>query len=145
VLSNVGISAAAEGAESAIPTAGLVQPEANATILDNDPKLRIGNVRAREGNTGTSRAAFQVTLSHPSPAVTARFATKNGSALAGSDYVARTLTVRFAPGQMTKTVKVAIKGDRKNESNERFFALLSRIHGAIAADTRGKAVIVDND
>jgi uncharacterized repeat protein (TIGR01451 family) len=146
VLSNVGVSAAAEGAESAIPTAGLVQPEANATILDNDPKLRIGNVRAREGNTGTSRAAFQVTLSHPSPdAVTARFATKNGSALAGSDYVARTLTVRFAPGQMTKTVKVAIKGDRKNESNERFFALLSRIHGAIAADTRGKAVIVDND
>jgi uncharacterized repeat protein (TIGR01451 family) len=146
VLSNVGVSAAAEGAEAAIPTAGLVQPEAIATILDNDPKIRIGDVRVREGNRGASRVAFRITLSHASPdAVTARFATKNGTALAGRDYVARTLTVRFAPGQVTKTMKVSITGDRKNESNERFFALLSRIHGGIAADTRGKAVIVDND
>jgi hypothetical protein len=46
---------------------------------------------------------------------------------------------------VTKTVKVSITGDRQNERNERLFALLRRIHGGIAADTKGKAVIVDND
>jgi hypothetical protein len=71
------------------------------------PSLRIGDVTVAEGNTGTRTATFAVTLSAASgQAVTASFATANGTAAAGSDYQATTGTVTFAPGETTKTITI---------------------------------------
>ena len=144
-LSNVGSSASAAAGPTS-PVAVLIRSRATATILDDDPKLRIGNARTVEGDAGTRKVTFRITLSHASPAaVTARFATANGSASAGSDYIARRASVRFSPGQRTKTLTVRIKGDRSHEGNERFFAKLSRVHGALVGDGKGVATIVDQD
>ena len=145
-LSNVGGPASAAAAGPTTPTAVLVRPQATATILDDDPKIRIVNARVVEGDAGVRKVTFRITLSHASPRpVTARFATADGSARAGSDYVARRSSVRFRPGQRTQTVTVRIKSDRTHEGTERFFGKLSRVRGALVADRKATATIVDND
>ena len=38
-----------------------------------------------------------------------------------SDYVAKTGTLTFAPGETTKTISIEVKGDSKREGNEMFY------------------------
>jgi hypothetical protein len=146
-LSNVnGGASAAQAAAVSGPPVTLVKPDATATILDNDPKVSLGNFRVREGNKGTGNANFTIKLSHASPvAVTVRFATADGSARARSDYMPVKKTITFLPGQTKQLVPVAIRGDRRHEAKERFFAKLSRVQGGLLGDAKGIATIVDND
>jgi hypothetical protein len=139
-LSNV------DGGAASGPPVTVVKADATATILDNDPKVKLGDVRVRERNKGMGNVNFTIKLSHASPdAVTVRFATANRSARARSDYKPVKKTISFLPGQTKQTVPVAIKGDRRNESNERFIAKLSKVHGGLLGDAKGIATIVDND
>ena len=81
------------------------------TILDDEPRLRIGDVAIAEGNDGTRLFTFTVSLSAAcDQAVTVDFATQDGSALAGEDYVATSGTLTFAPGETTRTITVAVLG-----------------------------------
>src|SRR6185503_16339774 len=75
---------------SAPSNATLAKARGEATILNDDtlPTMSIGDVSVKEGDTGTVDAGFAVTLSHPmDEVVTVDFATADGTALAGSDYV----------------------------------------------------------
>ncbi len=106
------------------------------------PPLRIGNARAKEGNTN---ARFTVSLSDTSQqAVAVDYATANKSAKAPADYTAKTGTLTFEPGDTSKTVTVAIRGDRRNERNETFRVNLSNANTTIV-DASGKGTIYDND
>ena len=64
-----------------------------------------------------------VTLSASSDqAVTMSFRTVDGTAkTSDSDYVAKTGTLTFAPGETTKSVTIEVKGDSKREANETFY------------------------
>ena len=77
--------------------------------------LSINNVTQAEGNSGTTPFTFTVTLSRASTStVTVNCATANGTATAGSDYVAVSRTVlTFAPGQTSKTLHSA--RDRRHQ------------------------------
>ncbi len=144
-LSNVD-GGSAKAAAVGGPPVTIVKPDATVTILDNDPKVRVGNVRVREGNKGKSNATFRIALSHASPdGVTLHFATANGSARARSDYTQVRKTITLLPGQTKQTVRVAINGDRRHEPNERFFAKLSKVQGGILGDAKGIGTIIDND
>src|SRR5439155_961176 len=77
--------------------------------------------------------------------VTVNFATSNGTAIAGSDYVSTNGTVTFVPGTTTQTVTVQILGDLLNEANETFFVNLSNAVNATIADSQGLGTINDND
>ena len=143
-LSNVNDDAVAAAVGG--PPVTLVKPEATATIRDNDPKVKVRDVRAREGNRGTKTARFIVKLSHPSPeTVTVRFRTADGSARARSDYVPVRKTIVLLPGQVKQAVAVAVKGDLKRERRERFLGRLSNVQGGLLADAKGIASIFDND
>ena len=81
--------------------AAIATAQGIGTIVDNDaaPSIDISNVSVTEGNTGTKTASFAVTLSAVSgQTVTVNYATANGTATAGSDYVAAASTLTFAPG-----------------------------------------------
>ena len=83
------------------------------------PRSTISNVSVTEGNTGTKTASFTVTLSAASgQTVTVNYATANGTATAGSDYVATTGTLTFAPGVTSQPVAVTVNGDALNEADE---------------------------
>ncbi|HYG83148.1 MAG TPA: Calx-beta domain-containing protein [Pyrinomonadaceae bacterium] len=122
--------------------------EGVCTITDNDaaPSLRVGNVAVTEGNAAVA-ATFTVTLSAQSAqTVTVKYATANGTALAGRDYTAKApTTLTFSPFQTTKTVAVAVAGDLLDEPAETFKLVLSSPTNATIATATGTCTITDND
>jgi len=110
------------------------------------PALSIDDVTVTEGNGGTVNATFNVTLSAAATGtVTVAFATADGTATAGTDYVVNTGSLTFSAGQMVKTVTVAVNGDTTPEANETFFVNLSAPSGATIADGQGQGTISDDD
>jgi hypothetical protein len=105
---------------------------AQGHILDNEgvgpapPQLVINDVAVVEGDSGTKNAVFTATLSAVTPdTVTVDYATANGSATAGTDYVATSGSLTFAPGTTTQTIIVPVLGDTVGEANELFFVNLT--------------------
>jgi hypothetical protein len=122
---------------------------AMVTIIDNDkPTVSINDVTVNpEGNSGTVNADFTVSLSAASSqTVTVNFATANGTAKAGSDYVAIPLTtLTFNPGDTSKIITVAVKGDTLDEAKETFYVNLSSPINATIAKKKGIGTIIDDD
>src|SRR5207247_738734 len=99
-----------------------------------------------EGNSGTVNYVATVSLSQPSAqTVTVDYATTAGTATATSDYTTTSGTLSFAPGQTSKTVTVAVRGDTVVESDETFNVDLSHATNAVIADSRGVATIQNDD
>jgi uncharacterized repeat protein (TIGR01451 family) len=108
--------------------------------------LAIGDAGVAEGNTGTTSTVFTVTLSYPNAVTsTVDYATSNGTALAGIDYVATNGTLVFEPGVTSQTVTVGVNGDIVAESNETFYVTLSGANNAFISDARGVGTITNDD
>ncbi|MEA1834747.1 cellulase family glycosylhydrolase [Methylobacterium durans] len=94
---------------------------------------------------GTTRATFTVSLSAAAAtAVSVDYTTVPGTADA-SDFTATKGTLTFAPGETTKTVTVAVKGDAAAESNETFKFALSAPSNADLGHSTATATIVNDD
>ena len=79
-----------------------------------------------EGNARNTDLVFTVSLSAAATeTITVNYATANGTATAGSDYVATSGLLTFAPGETVKTVAVPVVGDTVAEANETFTLGLS--------------------
>jgi hypothetical protein len=116
-----------------------------ATIVDNEPKISIGDVTVNEG---ASTATFGVSLSQASTgSVTVSYNTSNGTATAGSDYTAiGATTLTFAAGETYKTITVAILNDTSGEASETFNVnLTTPSANATIVDNLGVGTIVDNE
>lgn len=122
---------------------------ATGTILNDDvPSLSINDVTAAEGNAGTTSFTFTVSLSAPAGAggVTFDIATADGTATAGSDYVANSLTGQTIPaGSSTYTFTVQVNGDALDETGETFFVNVTNVTGAVVADGQGTGTIANDD
>ena len=115
---------------------------------DNPPSISIADVTVTEGNTGTTDANFNVTLSAASgKPITVVYSTSNGSAIAPGDYAALApATLTFNPGQTSRTVAVAVNGDVLDEANtENFFVDLATPTNATIADAQAQGTITDDD
>lgn len=132
---------------SAASGSTIVDGRGVGTILNDDgPVLRINAVSTAEGNTGITAANFTVTLSPASTSiVTVKYATANSTARAGSDYVASSGTLIFAPGETSKMVLVNIIGDRTKEAVETFRVNLNAATGATLFDAQGVGTIRNDD
>jgi Calx-beta domain-containing protein len=117
------------------------------TVSATPLTLSIGNASATEGDTGTRPMTFTIKLSRPSTAaVSYNIATANGTATAGSDYVARSLTGQtIAAGQTSRTIAVTVNGDLHPGPNETLKVNLSGASGATLADGQAIGTIVDDD
>jgi hypothetical protein len=112
----------------------------------NVPTLAINDLSLPEGNSGTTNAAFTVTLSAPTAdTVTVSYATANATATAPGDYQAASGTLTFNPGETTKTIIVLINGDTTDEPGETFFVNLSGVTNATIARAQGVCAIVNDD
>ena len=124
---------------------------ATGTITDDDtpppaPTVSIGNASKSEGNSGTSNMTFTVTLSKAATsAVSVQYATSNGTATAGSDYVSGSGTLTFAAGETSKTVNIGVNGDAVNEPDETFVVTLSAPSGVTIAGATGTGTITNDD
>ncbi len=116
------------GVELSAPTnATFHKSWASCTIFDDEPQISINYVYKSEGSFGTTPFTFTVTLlsvAYDQP-VTVAYRTVDGTATtADHDYVAKTGTLTFSPGQTTKTITIDVKGDNKKESDENFLVEL---------------------
>src|SRR4051812_11930174 len=119
-----------------------------ATIQDDDlaPTLSISNERVREGDSGTTQATFEVTLSAASgQAITVNYATGDGSGRATSDYAGKQGTLAFAPGQTSKQVTVAVNGDTAVEPDETFAVRFLAPVNLSLGDAAGEGRILNDD
>ena len=90
--------------------------------------------------------AFQVTLDEAQTStVSVRYATSDGTATAGSDYVARSGALRFAPGETAKTVSVPVLDDALDDDGETLFLTLSNPFGAQLVDGVATGTIANTD
>ncbi|HUE74511.1 MAG TPA: LamG-like jellyroll fold domain-containing protein, partial [Pirellulaceae bacterium] len=119
---------------------GLVfQPNGDMLVAsgDSDEIRRYG---------ASSALVFTVSLGAPFPtAVSVDYATADGTALAGSDYVTTAGTITFAPGQTSGIIVVQTLDDTIYEPTETFTVNLSNPVGGVIADGQGVGTIIDND
>jgi hypothetical protein len=116
------------------------------TIFDDDtaPKLSINNVSITEGNSGITNAVFTVQRSgNLGQPFTLSYSTADGTATAGSDYVATSGSLVFASGETIKKITVPVIGDLNIEGDETFFVNLSTKSSPNLAQI--KATIVNDD
>ena len=116
---------------------------ASATV-SGPPLLSVGDAEAREGED--ENVVFQVALSRAaSGTVTARYATRDGTATAGEDYTAVSGTLEFAAGETAKAVAVPLLDDAIDDDGETFALVLSNPSGGAIGDGEGTATIRNTD
>ena len=129
------------------PTGAGVEDDTGAgTILDDDlveglPPLSIADAPpVSEGGT----AGFVVTLSPASEqVVSVSYHTLDGTAAAGLDYTAAEGTLRFEPGETTRTIVVTTLTDELVEGAEQFTVELSDSVAAAVTDATGVGTITE--
>lgn len=116
-------------------------------INDDLAQLSVQDASVVEGNAGSTTVSFVVQLSQPMPnPVTFDIATSNGSAIAGSDYLARSQLGRYLDAGRTRQLfEVSIKGDALPEANESFNVTIGNVVGAALGDGVALGTIVDDD
>ena len=109
--------------------------------------LWVGEATVTEANDGTRYAEVTVTLSEPSNrTVTVNYGTADATATtADNDYLAVSGKLTFAPGETSKSVRVAVIGDRIGEPNEYFFVNLHGAKNAKIVERQGIVNILDDE
>lgn len=118
------------------------------TIVDSDPppSVSVANATRNEGDEGTNRMDFVVTLSGPSAfPVTVNYATASGTAQETLDYVATSGQLSFAPGDTVRQPLVTIVTDAVPEPTEQFFVNLAAPVNAVLGSAQGVGTIVNDD
>ena len=78
---------------------------------------------------------------------TMSFRTVDGTATTSDgDYIAKTGTLTFAPGETTKTITIEVKGDNKKEADESFYLdLFGNSSNSLFTKNRGTGTILNDD
>lgn len=129
----------------------IVDGQGIGTIVNDDgPAAVVGNISINdvtisEGNSGAKLATFTVSRTGTA-AFDVDFATANGTAFAGSDFLAAGGTLNFSANQSSRTVSVTINGDTLLEPDENFVVNLSgATNGGTIVDGQGVGAITNDD
>ena len=131
------------GFANAAPGHAAAATSARAAAL---PSISIGDAGVVEGALGDRAVLFNVELSAPA-AGTAKvwFVTASGTAVAGSDYAARSGTITFPGASTSAVIAIKVHGDLTPEAKETFSVNLSGPQGAVVANATGTGTIADDD
>lgn len=110
------------------------------------PCISISDVSIPEGDTGTTNAVFNVTLSQPvTETVRVNYQLNAGTATVGTDLQTVSGRLAISPGQTTTTINVPIMGDVSDEFDETFAVNLSSPLNASIGKFTGSGGILDDD
>jgi serine protease len=127
--------------------ANLTRGRAQGRIVNDDlATLSIADISVTETDA-VSTATFILTLSTPMPSPVAfDVRTVAGSAHAGSDFAARSLTGRYLDAGRTRQVfEVALVGDNVAEATESFTVVVENLIGALPGDLSATVSVADDD
>jgi large repetitive protein len=123
-------------------------PQGIATIANDDdvPVLSVTDVSVAEGNAGTRHLGFVVSLTGASDVdASVDFATVDGTATGGADFVAASGTLVVPAGETSGVVDVVVKGDVAYEATEHLSLALSNPSIAVIGDGTARGTIVNDD
>src|SRR5262249_28052386 len=110
------------------------------------PSMSIAGVAKSEGNSGTTAFGFAVTLSKASTLATSvAWTTVDGTASAGTDYVASSGTLTIPAGSTSATITVMVVGDALYESSETLTVQLSGAVNASIGTATAVGIITNDD
>ena len=113
-------------------------------VTDRDAALSVADASVSEGPGAT--LAFAVTLDRTRDReVKVKYATSDGTATQGDDYTGVSGTLRFAPGETSKTVSVTVLDDAHDEGSETLTLTLSSPRRAVIDDDTAVGTIVNSD
>ena len=134
-----------------VVTATATDPSNNTSEFSADApqttlSLSIVGMAVTEPTSGTTDLDFTVTLSTASPlTTTVDYQTMDGTAVAGTDYLATSGTLTFPPGATTEVVPVPIIGNTTVGPNKSFYAMLSNAQNATIAIAQGTGTIINSN
>jgi len=123
----------------------LLDPQGQATILDDDtpPAVSIDDPSVVQPETGTTTVVFTLVLDHVwDMPVAVDYRTSDGTAQAGTDYLATAGTAIIVAGDLQTTVVVEVLSDAPFQGEKNFYLDLFDPDQCTIADDRGEAVIV---
>lgn len=106
--------------------------------------LEVSDATVYEGDAGSVLAQFQVRRigSHTNKAITVGWSSFDGTAAAGSDFVASAGSLVFDNQHTLYTVSVPVSGDATQEPDEYFFVRVDQSGGG---DGEGRGTILNDD
>ncbi len=117
-----------------------------AKILFTNAILSAVDQSTSEGNSGSHTVRVTATLDAvAADDLSVAYATANGTAQAGSDYVAESGTLIFPVGSLSAYVDFTINGDTLDEADETFFVNWSAPDGIALPDPQVRVTILDDD
>ena len=127
------------------PGASYTMDNLRAFIHGSDGRLvTVADILVAEGSNGVFQADFTFVLSQAQPVqVSVDFATQDGTALAGQDFVSTNGTLTFAPGEVSKNLTIALTADLAAESDESFVLNLSNVTNGRLARTQATCTITE--
>lgn len=119
------------------------------TPILTPPGISIKDASAAEPSSGSTPAAFAVTLSHAfSQTITVNFSTAAGGAnpaTAGTDYTTTSGTLTFSPGQTVQTISVPVLADADaGETTENFLVDINGANIGVITDSQAVGTINPN-
>ena len=112
-------------------------------VTERDAALSVDDASVSEGPGAT--LAFAVTLDRTRDReVRVKYATSDGTATQGEDYTGVSGTLRFAPGETSKTVSVPVLDDAHDEGSETLTLRLSTARRAVIDDATAVGTIVNS-
>ena len=109
------------------------------------PVVSVANAKVVEGNNGAT-LVVPVTLNDVAGSdVVVHYATANGSATSGKDYVASTGTVTVPAGKKSASIPVKVISDKVRESNETLTVTISNpSYGTLGRSTATGTIVNDD-
>jgi hypothetical protein len=128
--------------------ATLAKAAATCIVVDAlpAPGITISDTTVQEGGAGKTNATafFTVTLSTASQqAVHVSYATANGTAIAGKNYLAASGILAFAAGSTKQTISVSVLNDTLPAPSRTFYVNLTSPAGGTLARAKATATVFD--
>lgn len=111
----------------------------------NIPTITLADATFDEGNATRSQTITATLTSAATETITVNWATADGTAIAGSDYIGASGSLSFAPGEMTSTFQIGILGDADEEPDETLNIVLSQTAGAPIARASALMTLRNDD
>ena len=134
---------------SGVTNASLVDSTGVATVIDDDGLVQVlvdDPAAVYEGEGASAVFTVRLSRAHTTEAVTVAYSTVDGTAAAGSDYIAASDTLTFAATDIVMTVSVPLVNDDTAEDPETFRLVLSSpSSNAELGDGEASVLIRDDD